>query len=216
MSERAEELARRLVGIGAVSFSPTRPYTWASGLLSPMYCDNRRTLAFPDVRALIARAFAELLETHRLRPDAIVAVATGAIPHGVLVAEKLGLPFGYVRAEAKRHGRQNQIEGFSEQGSRVVVIEDLISTGGSSISAAAATVASGMHVEAVAAIFSYGFPVAKDAFEREGIPLHAIIHLDDLISAAEDAGFLNSRDRPVLQEWMADPIGWSEQRKGVR
>ncbi|HLE57874.1 MAG TPA: orotate phosphoribosyltransferase [Rhodothermia bacterium] len=214
MSEYAEELARSLVGIGAVSFSPAKPFTWASGLLSPMYCDNRRTLAYPDVRALIERSFEELLANLGLQPEAIIGVATGAIPHAAVLAERLGLPFGYVRASAKQHGKQNQIEGFSRQGSRIVVVEDLVSTGGSSISAAMAAAGAGMQVEAVVAIFSYGFPVAKEAFEREGIPLHAIVDLHDLMAAAEASGTLDAADRSTLYEWLVDPVAWSERRKG--
>ena len=181
-----------------------------------MYCDNRRTLAYPDVRTLIERSFEELLANLHLQPEAIIGVATGAIPHAAVLAERLGLPFGYVRASAKQHGKQNQIEGFSTPGSRIVVVEDLVSTGGSSLAAAMAASGAGMQVEAVVAIFSYGFPLADEAFERESIPLHAIVHLDDLIAAAEEASGFEASDRATLNEWMADPVGWSERRREGR
>lgn len=181
-----------------------------------MYCDNRQTLAHPDVRELIVRSFQDILAENRHEPEAVIGVATGAIPHGVLLAERLGLPFGYVRAQAKQHGKQNQIEGFSKQGSRVVVIEDLISTGGSSLSAVQAVIEAEMRLQAVAAIFSYGFPIAEEAFERERIPLHVILHLDDLMAAAEQAGSLEEADRPLIREWMTDPLAWSERKKEAR
>lgn len=214
--DEALELARRLVAIGAVSFSPAEPYTWASGLLSPMYCDNRRTLAHPDIRDFIARSFKTVLSSRDLTPEAIIGVATGAIPHATVLADRLHLPFGYVRAAAKGHGKRNQIEGFSEKGSRVVVIEDLVSTGGSSIAAAKAVVDAGMRVQAVVAIFTYGFPVALEAFASEGIPFYAIVRLDDLLTAAEEAGGIRSEDRSTLQEWITDPVGWSNARKEVQ
>lgn len=216
MSEQSIELARRLVGIGAVSFSPAEPYTWASGLLSPMYCDNRQTLAYPDVRALIARAFERVLREQDLRPEAIIGVATGAIAHATVLAERLNLPMGYIRSAAKEHGRQNQVEGFAKEGGRVVVVEDLISTGGSSIAAAKAAAESGLIVEAVLAIFTYGFPMAEWAFAEESIPLFAIMHLDDVLTAAEEAGSLRSEDKPTLHDWKADPVRWSDLRKGER
>lgn len=216
MSKNATALAQRLVDIGAVSFSPSEPYTWASGLLSPMYCDNRQTLAYPEIRTLIAQSFVDLFRERDLNPEAIIGVATGAIAHGVLVAERLRQPYGYVRTQAKQHGKQNQIEGFSRPGERVVVIEDLISTGGSSLAAAKAVIDAGMNVEAVTAIFSYGFPMASEAFVDAHIPLHAIVHLDDLMAAAERAGSLDPSHRPVLREWMSDPGEWSRRRKELQ
>lgn len=212
----AVELAERLFEIGAVTFSPAKPFTWASGLLSPMYCDNRQTLAHPDLRTLIARSFEQILSEQGTNPGAVIGVATGGIPHATVLAERLSLPLGYVRSAVKEHGMQNLVEGFCEEGARVVVVEDLISTGGSSIAAAKAASESGLRVEAVAAIFSYGFPMAKWAFAEEGIDLLAILHLDDLLSVAEEAGFLGSEDRATLEDWMADPVRWSDLRKGDR
>lgn len=206
------ELAQRLVAIGAVSFSPDEPYTWASGLRAPMYCDNRRTLAFPDVRRLICRSFAEQFSSRNLHPDAIIGVATGAIAHGALLAEALAIPFGYVRGAAKEHGRRNRIEGFVEAGRRVVVVEDLISTGGSSVAAAQAVEEAGMTLDAVAAIFDYGFPIAKTAFSDAGFRSFSLLGLSDLIFAAQRAGTLDPSKRALLEEWMNDPVAWSNQR----
>lgn len=213
MTDHATELARQLVRIGAVSFSPSQPYRWASGLLAPMYCDNRQTLAHPDVRALICRSFEDLFLRESLQPDAIVGVATGAIPHAAVLAEHLGLPLGYVRTAAKQHGKQNRIEGFCKKGSRVVVVEDLISTGGSSVSAANAAIQAGLVVVAVVAIFTYGFPVAEAAFANEGIPFHAVVALPDLMAAAEKAGQLRETERITLDAWRVDPTGWSKARE---
>jgi orotate phosphoribosyltransferase len=178
-----------------------------------MYCDNRQTLGHPEVRALIARAFESLLSKASLRPEAIIGVATGAIPHAAVLAERLELPMGYVRASAKGHGKRNQIEGFSVEGSRVVVVEDLISTGGSSIAAVNVATQSGMNVEAVVAIFTYGFPLAGEAFAKEAIPLESIVDLNDLVAAAREAGRLDESEDATLQEWRIDPVGWSERHE---
>jgi len=213
MNEFAHTLARRLVEIGAVSFSPSEPYTWASGLLSPMYCDNRQTLAYPDIRKLIADGFSQVMAREGLHPEAVIGVATGAIPHAAVLAERMDLPLGYVRGAAKQHGKQNQLEGFNRAGAPIVVVEDLISTGGSSIAAAIAARDAGMNVQAVVAIFTYGFPMAAEAFANEGMPLHALVRLDDLMTAAEEAGGLASSDRATLNEWMSDPVRWSDKRR---
>jgi orotate phosphoribosyltransferase len=178
-----------------------------------MYCDNRATLAHPDIRARIGSSFESLIDKEGFAPEAIIGVATGAIPHATVVAERLGLPLGYVRSKAKQHGKQNKIEGFKVEGSRVVVVEDLISTGGSSLSAALAAREAGMDVTAVVAIFTYGFPMAVEAFRRESIPLHAIIDLDDLIEGAKSVGQLSESDRAMLHGWRSDPVGWSDERK---
>lgn len=204
-------IAEHLIEIGAVTFSLEKPYTWASGLRSPIYCDNRATLAYPDIRNEIAEGFAQIIDQEG-SVDAIVGVATGAIAHAAFVAKQTGMPMGYVRSKAKEHGRENRIEGFVRPEARVVVIEDLISTGRSSLSAVAGVREVGMSVVKVAAIFTYGFPFAHASFDEAGVPLETLLGLDDLLSVAIRMRLLDERQRTVLDEWRRDPKAWSEER----
>jgi orotate phosphoribosyltransferase len=208
MENVSKKIAAYLMQIKAIKLQPAKPFTWASGLKSPIYCDNRKTLSYPEVRGFIARSFAE--RVRELYPDAemIAGVATGAIAHGILVAEQLELPFIYVRSGAKEHGLGNQIEGFYEPGSKVVVIEDLISTGGSSLSAVRALREARCIVPGMLAIFTYGFDRAIKAFESEGCKLDTLSDYDSLIELAVENGYVSENELETLMEWRADPSKW--------
>jgi orotate phosphoribosyltransferase len=207
---RGLHIAKRLLEIEAVSLSPETPFTWASGLRSPIYCDNRATLAHPEIRREIAAAFSAVIESDAGQVDAVIGVATGAIAHAAFVAEHTGLPMGYIRSGAKQHGRRNRIEGFAREGSRVVVIEDLISTGGSSLAAVEGVREAGMEVIMVAAIFTYGFSFAHQSFEQSNVRLSTLVNLQDLIAAGQDSGSLNDNGVDILQSWRQDPKAWSK------
>jgi len=187
---------------------PSNPFTWASGWKSPIYCDNRRTLSFPEVRSYIRDSFAAVVEKYYPDAELVAGVATGAIAHGALVAEKLGLPFIYVRSEAKEHGLGNQIEGFYEKGQKVVVIEDLISTGGSSLGAVKALREAGCEVAGMAAIFTYEFSRSVEGFKAAGCKLHTLSNYSTLVSTAVDTGYINDDDVETLKKWRLDPAGW--------
>ncbi|WP_412067854.1 orotate phosphoribosyltransferase [Rubrivirga sp. IMCC43871] len=208
MSDSAAALARDLLRIGAVALRPDDPFTWASGRHSPIYTDNRLTLSHPDVRSRIADAFVEIARS--FAPDAISATATAGIPHGALLADRLGLPFSYVRSAPKGHGKGNRIEGAVAEGARVVLVEDLISTGGSALSAAEALRQRGVDVVAIVAVFSYGFPEAEAAFDEAGISLATLTGLDALAHGARETGMLADADRDTLDDWRRDPRAWSE------
>ncbi|MFT7252382.1 MAG: orotate phosphoribosyltransferase, partial [Flavobacterium sp.] len=165
----AQKTAELLLQINAIKLNTKNYFTWASGWKSPIYCDNRLVLSFPPIRNYIRDEFAKQIENQFGKPDVIAGVATGAIGIGILVAEELGLPFVYVRPEAKKHGRQNQVEGFLQKGQNVVVVEDLISTGGSSLMAVEALRKEGANVKGMAAIFTYGFDVSKENFKKANI-----------------------------------------------
>jgi orotate phosphoribosyltransferase len=206
---RGRRIAKYLIDIGAVTLSPDQPFTWASGLKSPIYCDNRATLAYPDIRNEIAQGFVELIGEGGYDVDAVVGVATGAIAHASFVAAKSGHPLGYIRSAAKEHGRGNRLEGFVRIGARVVVIEDLISTGGSSISAVKGVRESEMDVAAVLAIFTYGLPAADAAFQAADVNLTTLVNLGDLVSVARVEGVLDEAGEAALEAWVHDPQGWS-------
>lgn len=202
----ASTLAARLLDIGAVVLQPNAPFTWASGLRSPVYCDNRMTLGHPELRSGIAAAFESISATYT--PDRIAGTATAGIPHAAWLAGRMDLPMCYVRSRAKAHGRGNQIEGPLVSGDCVVLVEDLVSTGGSSIAAVDALREAGARVAAVVAIFSYGLPAAREAFERADVPLHTLTTFPDLLRAA--ASRMSRVDVDSLRAWHADPAGWSE------
>ncbi len=183
-------VARELLRIGAVVFSPDDPFTWASGLRSPVYCDNRLTMSHPEVRSLITDGFEALMEHHVLRPEVVVGTATAGIPHAAWLAHRLNKPLAYVRSSAKQHGRRNRVEGRIDPGQRVVVVEDLISTGGSSLEAARVAQEAGAAVEAVLAIFNYMLPSADQAFRDESIRLAALTDFKALLIAATEEGLL--------------------------
>ncbi len=208
--DAALNLAMYLLQIKAVKLSPKQPFTWASGLHSPIYCDNRVTLSYPMVRTFIRQQFVEQLLKHYGKPDAIAGVATGGIAQGALVAQELGVPFAYVRSEKKSHGMQNQIEGIIESGQSVVVIEDLVSTGKSSLLAVDALREAGANVKGMLAIFTYQLPVAEENFKAKECPLHTLTNYETLIYKANEENYISEADQESLMEWRKDPQAWSE------
>jgi len=203
----SDEIALKLLQINALRLNPQNPFTWASGLRSPVYCDNRLALSYPDVRNLIVNGY---LEQAKHSPDIqyIAGVATAGIAYGALVADRLLLPFVYVRSSAKTHGRQNLIEGQIAPGSRVLVIEDLISTGGSSLTAVNALREQGCKVEAVVAIFQYNFEEAKERFAEAGCPFVTLTDFKTLIKVAQASGDIREQDIEMLSSWHKDPRNW--------
>lgn len=205
----ATNIARRLLEAGAVKLQPQKPFTWASGLRSPIYCDNRVLLSFPAIRTEVIDGLVELAAGFE-NIDGIAGVATAGIPHGALLADRLGLPFVYIRSKAKEHGRQNQIEGRVEPGSRYLVVEDLISTGGSSLKAIDALRAAGGDIAGAVAIFSYEFPAAVRAFGQADVPLKTISGYATLLEQAVDTDTISGADAEALRTWREDPRAWSE------
>lgn len=201
----AGQIAEALLKIEAVALRPEEPFTWTSGIKSPIYCDNRLTMSYPDIRSLIADGFAALVR--ELHPDAevIAGTATAGIPHAAWVADKLGLPMIYIRDKAKGHGKQNQIEGVLKPGAKTVVIEDLISTGGSSLKAALAVNEAGGSALGVLAIFTYQLEQAESAFRDAGMPLHTLSNYTALIETAVKLGRIREADVELLQSWRKDP-----------
>lgn len=204
----AEDVAKKLLEIGAVKLSPKSPFTWASGLKSPIYCDNRLVLSFPEARNLIRDAFTKMIQHQFKDIDVIAGVATGAIAHGVLVAEALDKPFIYVRSSAKSHGLGNMVEGKITKGDRVLVIEDLISTGGSSLKAIEALREAGAEVIALIAIFTYGFDQAAQAFAAAQCPYFTLSNYPALIEIAIKNNFVSLEDKELLMNWYAQPEKW--------
>lgn len=203
----ASEVAKRLLQIKAIKLSPQRPFTWASGMQSPIYCDNRVLLSYPAIRRFIIDSFARKAEA--FQPfDTIAGVATAGIAHGALLAEKLGLPFIYVRPAPKGHGRQNQIEGEARPGARVLLVEDLISTGGSCLKAVEALRDAGCSVSGVLAIFTYGFEEAAAAFDRAGCPFDTLSSYPVLLEEALQQQYIGEEELASLQEWRKNPREW--------
>lgn len=205
-------IAEDLLAIGAVYISPDAPYTWASGMQSPIYCDNRLTMGHPDVRRRIRDAFADRIRLEDVQPDIIAGTATAGIPHAAWLADALDLPLVYVRSTAKGHGKSSQIEGRYDAGMRAVVIEDLVSTGGSSVTAVAALRAEGVHVDAVLAIFSYGLPDAETAFSQARVPLFTLTDFSHVMDVLRESGNLSAGDAKAIDAWHIDPWRWTEQR----
>ena len=203
----ARDLASGLLDAGAVRLSLREPFTWASGLRAPIYCDNRQLLGFPDLRSGIKAALAA--RAALAAPTLIAGTSTAGIPWAAMVADQLALPMAYVRPEAKTHGMGRQVEGPSASGHRVVLIEDLISTGGSSVKCVEALLREGAQVVAVLALFSYGLPRAEAAFTAAGVPLQVLATFDDLAARAAEKGILGPGDRDSLAEWRADTAAWS-------
>jgi len=208
MENCAKKIAEYLLQIKAIKLQPSNPFTWASGWKSPIYCDNRKTLSFPAVRSFIRDSFADMVKEYYPGAQLVAGVATGAIAHGVLVAEKLGLPFVYVRSEAKEHGLGNQIEGYFEPGQKVVVIEDLISTGSSSLNAVKALRIAGCDVAGMVAIFTYEFKKAADGFKAANCELHTLSNYTTLIDTAVRTGYIGESEVLTLQQWRLDPSVW--------
>ncbi|MBE9489103.1 MAG: orotate phosphoribosyltransferase [Bacteroidetes bacterium] len=205
----AKKTAELLLQINAIKLSPQEPFTWASGWKSPIYCDNRIVLSFPPIRNYVKEEIAKHIENLYGKPDVIAGVATGAIGIGVLVAEYLGLPFVYVRPEAKKHGRQNQIEGFIEKGQNVVVVEDLISTGKSSLNAVRALKDVNVNVKGMVAIFTYGFDMATENFKKEGVTLHTLSNYENVLEQALDTKYITNKELETLSLWNANPSEWN-------
>jgi orotate phosphoribosyltransferase len=189
--------------------NPSKPFLWASGWNSPIYCDNRLTLSFPAIRNYIRDEFSKQIEDKYGKPDVIAGVATGAIGIGILVAEELGLPFVYVRPEPKKHGRQNQVEGFLQKGQNVVVVEDLISTGNSSLLAVEALKEAGANVKGMVAIFSYGFDVAEENFKNANVELYTLSNYENLLNLAVAKQYITEEEQETLKEWRKNPSEWN-------
>jgi orotate phosphoribosyltransferase len=205
----AVEVAQQLLQIKAIKLSPQKPFTWASGLKSPIYCDNRTILSYPATRKKIIQYFVAQIKELFPNVEVIAAVATAGIPHGMLLADQLDLPFVYVRDKPKAHGRQNLIEGVVHAGQKVVLIEDLISTGGSSLAALQALREAECHVLGTLAIFTYQFPEAQLAFDAVGCPLSTLSNYAELMLAAMAENYIAEADLETLKDWSTDPKAWS-------
>ncbi|MEL6812850.1 MAG: orotate phosphoribosyltransferase [Bacteroidota bacterium] len=206
--ETAQKTAELLLQINAIKLQPQNPFTWASGWKSPIYCDNRITLSYPVIRNFLRENLANQIESLYGKPDVIAGVATGAIGIGALVADYMNLPFIYIRPEAKKHGRQNQIEGHLEASQTVVVVEDLISTGKSSLLAVDALNAANAQVKGMVAIFSYGFDLAEKNFAEAGIDLHTLSNYENLLEQAERSSYITSEEAQTLSIWRENPAEW--------
>jgi orotate phosphoribosyltransferase len=208
MADTKRKIAGYLLQSNAIILEPSKPFTWASGWLSPIYCDNRVTLSYPGTRDFMKKAFREVILEHFSEPDLIAGVATGAIAHGALVADLMRLPFIYVRASTKEHGRKNLVEGKLVPGQRVVIVEDLVSTGGSSLRAVQAIRTAGGEVMGMAAIFTYRFPVAEQAFLDAGVRLVTLSDYHTLVEMALETGYIREEQLDLLQQWRMDPSHW--------
>ena len=208
MKDCEKIIAKQLLQINAIKLNPAKPFTWASGWKSPIYCDNRKTLSYPQVRKFICQCFAEIIRTKYPDAEGIAGVATGAIAHGILVAEALNLPFVYIRSSAKSHGLGNQIEGFYSEHQKMVVVEDLISTGGSSLSAVKALQDANCKVLGMVAIFTYGFPVAVDNFFTAACQLDTLSNYEVLVELAAKEGYISTEEVATLKDWRMDPGNW--------
>jgi len=207
--DTAKKTAELLLQIKAIKLQPNDPFTWASGWKSPIYCDNRITLSYPQIRNYIREHLAEIIEYEYGKPDVIAGVATGAIAIGVLVAQYLNIPFIYVRPEPKIHGRKNQIEGYLEENMNVVVVEDLISTGKSSLNAVKALKSAGSNVKGMVAIFSYGFQIADKNFKKAGVKLTTLSDYQHLLEQALDNKYISESELEALQQWRKNPSKWN-------
>lgn len=210
--DTAKKTAELLLQINAIKLNPKNPFTWASGWKSPIYCDNRITLSFPPIRNYIREEFSKHIEKEFGKPDVIAGVATGAIGIGMLVAEYMGLPFVYVRPEAKKHGRQNQVEGFLQKGQSVVVVEDLISTGNSSLMAVEALKAAGANVKGMVAIFTYGFDISVENFKKANVNLHTLGNYETLLDLAVSKKYITEEEQETLKEWSKSPSTWMQEQ----
>ena len=206
--DTAIKTAELLLQINAIKLNSKNPFTWASGWKSPIYCDNRVILSFPAIRNYVREEFSKNIEKQFGKPDVIAGVATGAIGVGILVAQELGLPFVYVRPEPKKHGRMNQVEGFLQKGQNVVVVEDLISTGNSSLLAVDALRNEGANIKGMAAIFTYGFPVAEENFKNANVDLFTLSNYENLLELAVDKEYIAEAELDLLTEWRKNPSGW--------
>jgi len=208
--DAAVKIAEYLLQIKAVKLQPDQPFTWASGLKSPIYCDNRKTLSYPQIRTFIRQQFVNVINHHFAKPDVIAGVATGGIAQGALVAQDLGLPFVYVRSEAKKHGLTNMVEGEVEKDQSVVVIEDLISTAGSSMKAIEALREKGCNVKGMLAIFTYGFEEASVNLKNANCTTYTLCDYDTLVDVALKHNYITEGDMDSLKQWRVDPFSWKK------
>ena len=204
----AEETSKLLLQINAIKLNPKNPFTWASGWKSPIYCDNRTILSYPDKRNLICNYLVLQIEKNLKNFDVIAGVATGAIGIGMLVANKLNKPFVYVRSDRKKHGRKNSVEGFFQKNQKVVVIEDLISTGKSSLEACDSLLAEGLTIEGLVSIFNYNFDVSKKNFESKKIKYYSLCSYELLIKFAAKQNYISEKEIQKLKSWRSDPENW--------
>lgn len=212
MENLARILAEKLLNISAIKLQPLNPFTWASGWNSPIYTDNRKTLSYPEVRSFIKIELCRLIMENFGQANAIAGVATGAIAQGALVADELGLPYVYVRSTPKDHGLENLIEGNLTPGQKVVVVEDLVSTGGSSLKAVEAIRKAGCEVVGMVAIFTYGFPVAIESFKEAGVTLLTLSNYNAMLDAALKTNYISSDVVETLKEWRKDPANWAPRK----
>ncbi len=210
MGTLKRDFAAKLLKIKAIKLQPNNPFTWASGWKSPFYCDNRKTLSYPDLRSYVKLELVHAILEHFPEAEAIAGVATGAIPQGALVADELNLPFVYVRSKPKDHGLENLIEGELRPGMKVVVVEDLISTGGSSLKAVDAIRRDGCEVVGMVAAYTYGFPVAEKAFKEAGVRLETLTDYDSVVAEALQTGYITDAEVEVLHTWREDPANWKK------
>ena len=210
MDNIKKDFAARLLQVNAIKLQPNDPFTWASGWKSPFYCDNRKTLSYHDVRSFVKLELVHAILANFPEATAVAGVATGAIAQGALVAEELAMPYAYVRPKPKDHGMKNQIEGELPKGSKVVVVEDLISTGGSSLKAVAALREAGFEVVGMVASYTYGFPVAEEAFKEANVQLVTLTDYQSVVEKALETGYINKEDVPMLDEWRKDPANWKK------
>ena len=210
MEDLRKTFAGKLLGIKAIKLQPNDSFTWASGWKSPFYCDNRKTLSYHDVRSFVKLELVHAILANFPEATAVAGVATGAIAQGALVAEELAMPYAYVRPKPKDHGMKNQIEGELPEGSKVVVVEDLISTGGSSLKAVAALREAGFEVVGMVASYTYGFPVAEEAFKEANVQLVTLTDYQSVVEKALETGYINKEDVPMLDEWRKDPANWKK------
>lgn len=210
MEDLKKVFAGKLLGIKAIKLQPNDPFTWASGWKSPFYCDNRKTLSYHDVRSFVKIELTHAILENFPEAEAVAGVATGAIAQGALVADELALPYAYVRPKPKDHGMKNQIEGQLPEGAKVVVVEDLISTGGSSLKAVAALREAGFEVVGMVASYTYGFPIAEKAFADAGVKLVTLTDYDHVVEKALETGYIKQDDVAMLHEWRKDPANWKK------
>lgn len=210
MDTLKKAFARKLLEVKAVKLQPNEPFTWASGWKSPIYTDNRKTLSYPELRTMVKLALTHMILEQFPEAEAVAGVATGAIAQGALVADELNLPYVYVRPKPKDHGMGNQIEGELPEGSKVIVVEDLISTGGSSLKAVDALRKAGFEVVGMVASYTYGFPVAEEAFRAAGVKLLTISDYEHVVAEAVATGYIAASDEELLKQWRKDPASWNK------
>ena len=206
----AKQIAKSLLQINAIILQPNDPFKWAAGWNSPIYCDNRKTLSYPEIRNYIRQSLAAIIKNRYKGANVIAGVATAGIPHGALVAEELGLPFIYVRSKAKEHGERNQIEGYMERGQSVILVEDLISSGKSCLEAASVLKKAGMNVKGVVSIFTYGFDTASKNFNDANCEYIALCDYNTLLPQAIEQRYIYKEDLSILKEWRKNPSKWKK------